>query len=303
MKRLNYILTTTLITSGLTLASPNLALAQTVAEVTPAQNSAVAVKAQSLIKAESFKQAIDVLKQAQSNGEDTFEISELLVESYNGRINQVGMLKKRSLAKKMKKSMEHSVMLRPDSEKALKNLIDFHLNAPSIVGADKDKAREIIDGIPNLSPVRKYVYEANFSQADKDNVAAMENLEKALAIDPQHTGALRFKGNLQISEENYGAALATFQTCTTYHPANMDCRYQIGKASQMGNIQSETGIAAFKAFIAKGNDDKNYLAYAHYRLAKIYEQTDDAAKAKTHYELAISIDDLKKAKSALKKLN
>ncbi len=267
------------------------------------QESQTYLQAKSLMDSGDYKKAIDVLLVAQKNGEDRFEISQLLVESYQGRIDQVGILKKRGLAIKMRKSMEHSLSLRPDDIQVRKDLIRFHLNAPGAVGGSKDEARELIQGIPDITESNILIYEAQISQAENDNAGAMVHLKQALTLEPQNAGALTLKGNIQIESENYADALLTFETCTDFHPNNMGCRYLIGKVAHVGNIDVLKGIQALESFISSDYDGEALRAHAHYRLGDLYAESDQAEKAKTEYEKAISINGLEKAKAALSQLD
>ncbi len=267
-----------------------------------APRSAAYLEAQTLMEAESFKQAIKLLIEAQANGEDTFEISEFLVQSYMQRIDQVGILKKRGLAKKMRQAMEHSLELKPNDVQARKSLIKFHLRAPGIVGGSKDKARDLIKGIPDISPADVFVYEAMIKYAEKDRAAAIDNLDKALNLEPQNIDDLVLKGNIQIDQKAYSGAIVTFETCTGFHPENTECHYLIGKVAHVGNIQIGKGIAALERFISSGHENEALMAHAHYRLGEIHARSGDVEIAKKHFEDAIAINGSKKAKSALDKL-
>ncbi|ANM29756.1 hypothetical protein ABI59_09465 [Acidobacteria bacterium Mor1] len=252
--------------------------------------------------AEKYAPAIDLLVAAQKQGEDTFEVSELLVECYQQHVAKVSLLRKRGVGKKMKQAMEHSVALRPQDAGARKRLIRFHLNAPALGGGSKDEARRLIREFPGLSLSDVLVYEARVDQAEKNPKGAKAKLEKALSLEPGHGDALIMRGNMQIADRAYGAAIATFERCVETDPENMGCHYLIGKVAHVGKVQVPKGIASLERFIAAGSDDKPLLAYAHYRLGEIHARKGDVSKARKHLEQAVAINDVDKAKSALKKL-
>lgn len=259
-------------------------------------------KAETLMKAENYKSAAKIITKAQGSGEDNIDMSLLLTDVYAGRVEQVGALSKLGVAKKIKASMEHSLELAPNNKSALIGIAEYHLQAPGIAGGSKAEARKYILQMIELYPQRGHMMMAKLAAAE-DNADEMQtHLTKALAIDPNNTDVLLGKGALEVTQENYTAAIATYETCLVVENANRDCRYQIGKTSQVGEIEYAKGKKAFKDFITMHVDNKNYLAYAHYRLGNIYKQEGDKAAAKAQYQLAVDVDGLKKAKKALQSL-
>lgn len=264
--------------------------------------SASYLKAETFMKAEDYKSAAKVITKAQGNGEDNIEMSLLLTDAYAARVEQVGAMSKLGVAKKIKASMEHSLELAPGNKSALIGITEFHLQAPGIAGGSKTEARKYIQQIIELFPQRGHMMMAKLAAAE-DNAEEMQtHLAKAIAIDPKNTDVLLGKGSLEVDQEKYAEAIKTYEACLVVESDNMDCRYQIGKTSQVGKIEYAKGKQAFNDFIAMHTENKNYLAYAHYRLGNIHKQEGDKAAAKTQYQLAVDVDGLKKAKKALRKL-
>lgn len=255
------------------------------------------------MKAENFKAAIKKIEAAREAGDESFETNELLIEAYYMRMDQVGILKKKSLAGKMKKALERSVAIQPENSEAIGNLAQFHMEAPSIAGGDKDEARRLIEKIIVLNPVSGHKLGAELGRIQEMPKVALSHLASALVLEPQNTALIQMKGVVQAETGAYDLAITTFETCIAAEPANLECLYQIGKASQVGNVQAEKGINAFKSFIETGHDNKNFVAHAHYRLGNLYVQSGDEVSAKMQYDAAIKINDLKKAREAKKKLN
>ena len=225
-------------------------------------------RAHTLVKSEEYKSAAKIITKAQKQGEDTIEMSLLLTEAYAGRIDQVGQLKKMGLAKKIKISMEHSLKLDPENLDAMDGLVQFHQQAPGIVGGDKKIARSLIEKIAKKDTLRGHIMRAEMASIDK----------------------------------NYPLALTNFEACIRIKPEELKCQYQIGKMAQLGDFEHEKGKAAFLGVIKTGHENKSYIAHAHYRLGHLYKQTGDKDSARKQYELAVTVDDLKDAKKALEEL-
>lgn len=277
---------------ALTLAAPAMA--------DDAPSPAIA-EAQALMSKTEFKSAIKVLTKAQE-ADNNFDINMLLIEAYGGRIDQVGMLKKRGLAIKMRKSMERALELRPDSKDARENLISFHMQAPGIVGGSLDTARELIKDMPGIKPAELHMYEGGILMSEDKPEAALAEFDKALAVEPEHENALVSKGNVLISQESYQEAFLTFETCTKIHPDNMNCHYGVGKTAHVSQTESDKGIAAMKTFIAANTMGEAFLAHAHYRLGGIYENMGNMDAAKAEYKTALTVKEIKPAKEALANL-
>jgi tetratricopeptide (TPR) repeat protein len=283
-------------------ATPLSAYAQDEAVMASEIMSEAHQKANALIEKDDYKAAIKVLKSAKENGEDNFQTNQLLVKAYGNRIDQVGMLKKRGLAVNLRKSMERSVELKPENDEARGDLIGFHLQAPGMVGGDKDKARELIKGFKNITPAERYVYQARVSRAEKDMDGAKAYLEKAIAEDKSHAGAYLAKTNMFFEQEAYVEAFKTAQSCVAVKPENMSCQYVLGKAAHVGDMETETGIAAMQTFIAAGGHSKGFEAHAHYRLGEMQARIGDKDAAKLSLQKAVDVNGLDLAKKSLKAL-
>ncbi len=267
-----------------------------------ANESAAFTSAQALMERQEFKPAIKIIEKAQGNGEDNIGMSLLMSEALAGRVDQVGKLKQLGVAKKIKKSMEHSLTLAPNNLDALEGLVQFHLQAPSIAGGDKKEAALLVEKIMALDALRGHSLSATIAGNAEDYDKAREHLNKAMALAPDDADVYIGLGSIDLLEAKYDQAIASYEKCLERAPDNITCKYQMAKACQIGNVQLEKGKAAFTAIIDSGQDDKDYLAYSYYRLGEIYKQEGDNDAAKKQYELALSVKDIKPAEKALKEL-
>lgn len=264
----------------------------------------VAIEAQ--IESEDYKSAIKSIIAAQKSGQDNYAMRARLVEAYGGRLDQVSMIKQMGLAKKIKVAMESALELGPNEPDAIENLMQFHLQAPSAVGGDKDEAAKLLERLKAISPVRAYIGQAMAARAEDKFDDAELHLKKALEIDPKNENALITVGVMKFLQKDYAGAIKEFENCIATVPDKVKtvaiCEYQTGKMAQIGNIQSEKGIAAFGRYFASNDDNTSRVAYGHYRLGKLYEKTGDIEAAKAQYEMSIEKDNVKDAQKALKAL-
>lgn len=269
---------------------------------TAAAKSAALEKAQAQITQQDYKSAIKTLSKAREAGEDNFATNHLLVEAYFERIEQVGMLKKMGLAKNMRKAMERAHTLDPLHKEALQNLMQFHLEAPSAVGADKDIARALAKKALIIDPVFGHRAEASLARSEKDYAAAITALDAAAKIAPQNTDLMLERGFAHVAMEDPSAAILSFEACFETDPARLDCLYQLGKTAQVAQLASEKGKAAFVKYLAAADAVPAFIPHAHLRLGHLHAQSGDIEAAQAAYEKAVEIGDLNAAKKALRKL-
>jgi tetratricopeptide (TPR) repeat protein len=118
--------------------------------------------------------------------------SNALYHLWLGRIDgekadRAGFLSAMGLAKKVHTEFERSVELDPANVAARTDLAEFYLEAPSIVGGGKDKARAQAEAIARLDPAAGHWVTARLAERAKDESTAER--EYRAAIDASHGGA------------------------------------------------------------------------------------------------------------------
>ena len=106
---------------------------------------------------------------------------------YGEKAARAGFLSAAGLAKKVRISFEHAVELDPKSWESRTDLADFYLEAPSIVGGGKDKARGQADALMSFNPAIGHWVLARIAAKDKDTVSAEREYRAFIAAS--HSGA------------------------------------------------------------------------------------------------------------------
>jgi len=106
---------------------------------------------------------------------------------YGEKADRAGFLSAAGLAKKVRNSFERAVELEPKSWEARSDLAEFYLEAPSIVGGGKDKAREQAEALMPLNPGMGHWILARICEKNKDSAGAER--EYHAAIESTHSGA------------------------------------------------------------------------------------------------------------------
>src|SRR6185312_16073993 len=100
---------------------------------------------------DNYEPALKLLKEAVSIDPGSSDAHVYLAEAYGQKIQNSGVFDKMGLAKTIRKESERAVAADPKNIDALESLMEFHAEAPGIVGGDKDKARELAERIAQLN--------------------------------------------------------------------------------------------------------------------------------------------------------
>ena len=93
-----------------------------------------------------------------------------------------------SLARKTKGEFEAAIKLDPANIPARRDLAEFHLQAPWIVGGHKGEALKQIDAIATLDPVQGHLARASYWMWEKKPEQANLEIEQALSLRPRQLG-------------------------------------------------------------------------------------------------------------------
>jgi tetratricopeptide (TPR) repeat protein len=118
----------------------------------------------------------------------------------------LGIFEKMSLARRFKKESELALRLDPDNVEANEDLMEFHLDAPGLIGGDKKKAAELADRMVRINPVRGYLMKVEFATHEKRTAEIEPLLQQAISADPKNYFARMQSANFYLNKG--GASLA-----------------------------------------------------------------------------------------------
>jgi len=93
------------------------------------------------------------------------------------------------LARKVKQAFEAAVRLAPGDIAARRDLMQYCVEAPWIVGGDKDKARQQIEAIAAIDPIQGKMARAAYLSTDKQWKAAEAEYVSLMGQHPQNLDA------------------------------------------------------------------------------------------------------------------
>jgi tetratricopeptide (TPR) repeat protein len=197
------------------------------------------------------------------------------------------------LAKKVKKELEEAVRLNPSNVEARFDLEDFCLNAPWIVGGNKDEARDQADAISSLDPILGHAARGKFES---------EGMKRADLADAEYRQILNSKTS---DIEPYLEAIAFFQKQNKLS----DMQTGISEAERTNAHDPRLGFFQAVQWILSGSESsraeeylKSYLASTPERsdwpphaaarewLGRLYESQGKSAEAAEQYRASLDLD-------------
>jgi tetratricopeptide (TPR) repeat protein len=211
-----------------------------------------------------------------------------------------------SYARKVKKEFEAAVQLNPGNISARRDLEEYDIQAPWVVGGNKDEAKSQMDAIGALDPV-----EGHLARALYDN----EELKKPDQADQEYRAALAAK---PARIEPYFDVLSYFQhqnkpadmqtaiaAAAQISPNDPRLTYWRGVAFVVSNANLPEAEKDLKAYLASTSDRSDWPSHASARewLGRLYEAEGKRSEAAEQYRAALQLDpDSKEAKARLEKL-
>lgn len=289
---------------------------------------------------EAIRQAEKAVSLAPKNAEFQAGLADALGSKLSAA--SLGMFESMSLARRFKKEAELALQLDPDNIDANEDLMEFNLDAPRLVGGDKQKAAELADRMVRVNPVRGYLMKFEFATHEKHTTELESLLQQAISADPRNYFARTQAANFYLSqggatltraEEQAKQAIqidtsraAGYTALATVYaqqgrwkdldavleqsqrevPDDLGPFYQAAKSILTGNQSSELPRAEkyMRVYLSQPPEgNEPTLGAAHWRLALILEKQGHKDQAKQELQEALRLEpSFDPAKKDLKRL-
>lgn len=130
---------------------------------------------------EDWDHAIDACERARALDPHASLYELWLGRAYGEKTDRAGFLSAAGLVKKVRTSFQRAVELDPRSWEARTDLAEFYLEAPSIVGGGKDKARDQAEAIMPLNPAMAHWILGRIAEKNKDTATAEREYRAEIA--------------------------------------------------------------------------------------------------------------------------
>ena len=265
----------------------------------------------------------------------------ILADAYGQKASSenVGTFEKMRCGRTMKKEGDLALSLDPKNVDALFGMIQFHLQAPGIVGGDKKKAHEYADRLTSIDPVKGNFMQAQIAAQEKHEDLVEGFYQKALASNPKSYDALVQLGAfyardkhrdfeksdkylreaLQIDPGRSGVYAVLAQTLAFREkwteldqlltqaekacPEDFVYYFQAGRILLNGK-DNERAERYFRKYLSQEPEvGRPSWGHAHWRLGLIFEKEGKKDQARQEIEMALKLNpELKAAEKDLKRV-
>lgn len=266
----------------------------------------------------------------------------LTLAELQGRVaEQSNMLKQAMLARNIHKELETAFQLEPSNVDARWGLLQYYWRAPSFMGGDKAKAREMATEIGKLNPAQGFVAQAVIAADEKRTGDVENNYKKAIQADPKnydaHISLAQFymgddQKKYDLAEEQYRATTKASPTKIDGYiglakiyairgqwtqldqvlnesehevPDNLQPYYEAGLSllnSGKDLPRAERYLRKYMGQEAEGN--ATTVPEAHWRLSQVLDRLGRRPEALAELNTAVKMDPgLEQAKKDLKKMH
>jgi len=209
-------------------------------------------------------------------------------------------------ARKVKKHFERAVALDPANISARRDLEEFCMDAPWIVGGSDDEAESQVDAIARINPVEGHLARAAFDEeALKRLDLAANEYKQVVAAKPSDPDPY-FEAVVFYQRRNNPAEMDSVLDAVSQVSPN-DPRLGFYRAETMIMTNSDLGRAEIyiKSFLASTPDRSDWPSHAGARewLGRLYEMQGRTAQAAEQYRASLQLEpERKSAQARLAKL-
>jgi tetratricopeptide (TPR) repeat protein len=211
-----------------------------------------------------------------------------------------------SYARKVKKEFEEAVRLNPENVAARRDLEEYAVQAPWVVGGSKDEGHNQVEAIAKIDPIEGHLARAVYDlDALKKPDLAEKEYRDVLAAKPTKIEPYFDAITFFIHQNKPADIEATIQEAAHISPNDPRFAYARGVSRVLSGTELPRAEEYLKAYLASTPDRSDWPSHAVARewLGRLYEAEGKRAEAAEQYRAALQLDPgRKEAKSRLEKL-
>lgn len=216
------------------------------------------------------------------------ECHETLGNVLGSKATRGGIMSAMGYAGTIRDSFKTAVQLDPNNFSARQSLLQYYLQAPSIVGGGSGKAKDLIIETIKVSPAAGALLQANFDLHDENieratQTALAVNTSQSDVLARQQRNILNNIGHTQANQKKFTESEKIFRELTQRFPEAYHGYLGLGKVYQ------EQGKAKEALPLLEKAHSIDASAVSFYRLGKAWNSLGEKAKAIPALEKALSM--------------
>lgn len=235
--------------------------------------------------------AIDRLKKAVELEEEDSTYRTWLGRAYIAKLQAVSFFEKGMLSGRALENLKKAVDLDPSNVEARVSLGGYYLNAPSIAGGSKKKAREQAEEVLKYDPVRGNAMMAGLFVKEEKYELAVEKLENCVRAQPDNAEYGYQLGMLYQQLKQFDQSFDAFEKILAGDPNDLAALYQMGRTAVFARSNTDRGMECLERYLTM-EPKPGYPGHdgAHWRMGMLYEIRGDEVRARGEYETAVRLN-------------
>ncbi|MGH9716244.1 MAG: tetratricopeptide repeat protein [Candidatus Acidiferrales bacterium] len=237
-----------------------------------------------------FSNAVAQFQKALSLNADSSEYHQWLGRAFGGK---AGKEKSFFVARNAKGQFETAVKLDPSNVAARRDLEDYCMNAPRIVGGSKDEALAQVNAIAAINPVEGHLARAEYDMAILKNPANAENeyqqvlAEKPSGVEPYLEAAAFFGRQNELPQMKDAIDLLA-----QAHPNDSRVTLYRGIYGVLSRTNLDSAEEDMKSYLASTPERSDWPSHSAARdwLGRLYEEKGNGVMAAEQYRAALQLD-------------
>ena len=207
----------------------------------------------------------------------------------------------------MKKEFQQAVSLNPSNLAARRDLAEFCVDAPWIVGGSKDEALQQVNAIAAIDPVEGHLARAIYFQEGLKRPDQAENeYREVLAAKPNRIEPYLEAADFYRSQGKAAEVSTAIQAAAQVSPGDARLPFYRGVAGVLAHADLANAEQDLKSYLASTPERSNWPPHAAGRewLGRLYEAQGKRGEAAEQYRAALQLDPQRKeARARLERLS
>lgn len=208
------------------------------------------------------------------------------------------------IAKKVGPQFEQAVQLSPNDVQARTDLAEFYGSAPSMVGGNDDKARQLAVDTVKLDPVAAANMRAQFALSQKDYATAEREAQAAIDLSKGSARSILELARIYGKQKHWKEMETAIQQAMAASKKRPEDMFFAGELL-VGNGRNLSGaVDILRSYLAGPTEEQSPAFRAYYLIGKAYEKMGDKNAAAKAYRSALELaSNYRRAQEGLRHVN